>query len=239
MPIVYQHDNKGFYAGQCDDYNGPLPHNCVSAAPPALPWDHLWPRWDGKAWELIEDHRARRVEDGFAPEQAQAATNYWLPAAGDDWQSPAREMKEIGPLPQGAVTRQPEQPAPTLEEAKVAKLAEIDSQTSAAILAGFDYSVDGENLHFSYDSFDQQNFADTANACLLAQSGVAGLPESVTWNAYQGETRELVRLTLTATQFLELYTAGALAHKAAKMEVGGRRKQAVEAAQSVEEVEAA
>lgn len=120
----------------------------------------------------------------------------------------------------------------TLEEAKAAKLAEIDSHTSAAILAGFDYILNGESLHFSYDSFDQQNFADTANACLLAQSRAAGLPESVVWNAYRGQMRELVRLTLTAAQFLELYAAGALAHKAAKMAWGGERKAAVEAAQT-------
>ena len=93
MSIVYQHDHKGYYVGQCEDYNGPLPHNCVTAAPPVLPWDHAWPRWSGAAWELIEDHRARRATEGFALDLTQEPTEYWLPFEGDDWQSPAREMK--------------------------------------------------------------------------------------------------------------------------------------------------
>lgn len=86
--------------------------------------------------------------------------------------------------------------------------ARIDAETSAAILAGFDYEVGGEIYHFSYDAFDQQNFADTANACLLAKSGARGLPESVTWNAYRAKG-ELVQLSFRADEFLVLY-AGAL-----------------------------
>lgn len=103
----------------------------------------------------------------------------------------------------------------------------IDAETSKAILNGFDYTVDGENLHFSYDAFDQQNFADTANACLMLKSGAPGLPEAVVWNAYR-TNGELVRLNLTADAFLTLYTAGALAHKAACMAAGGQRKAALE-----------
>lgn len=107
--------------------------------------------------------------------------------------------------------------------------ARIDAETSAAILAGFDYPVNGEILHFSYDSFDQQNFADTANACLLARAGTQGLPETVKWNAYR-PNGELVRLNLSADEFLELYAAGALAHKSACMSKGGQRKEALETA---------
>ena len=103
---------------------------------------------------------------------------------------------------------------------------ELDHKTSALIRDGFDYEIEGETLHFSYDMFDQQNFADTANACLLAKSGVPGLPQSVTWNAYKADG-SLVRLELDADQFLALYTAGALAHKASCMEAGGKEKAAV------------
>lgn len=126
---------------------------------------------------------------------------------------------------------------PTLEELKAAKKARIDAETSAAIAAGFDYAVDGVTYHFSYDAFDQQNFADTANVCLMKQSGMPGLPDSVTWNAYTPDG-ELVRLTFDAPGFLALYAGGAMKHKNEAMQRGGERKAAVEAATTAEEVEA-
>ena len=144
-------------------------------------------------------------------------------------------------------------PVQPLDEAKIDAMRQIDQETSGAILAGFDYSIDAgtgtsEMLHFSYDSFDQQNFADTANIALLnlampSNLDAGGVPTSVTWNAYRNYTPqtggELVRLTLDAQAFLALYTGGALAHKALQMEIGGQRKAAVESATTVEEVEAA
>ena len=93
--------------------------------------------------------------------------------------------------------------------------------------------------HFSYDTFDQQNFADTANVCLMKQSGMPGLPESVTWNAYTVPGGELERLTFDASGFLALYAGGAMNHKNETMQRGGERKAAVEAATTPEEVEAA
>lgn len=127
-----------------------------------------------------------------------------------------------------------------LENVKARAVAQIDESTSTRILAGFEFQPEGqaEPLHFSYDLFDQQNFADAANAALLAQAGTQGVPESVAWNAYRRDTGELVRLTLTPTQFLTLYVAGALAHKATCMEAGGTKKAAVEAAATAEEVAA-
>lgn len=113
------------------------------------------------------------------------------------------------------------------EHVKAVARAAIDAETSAAILAGFDFTVAGVTLHFSYDSFDQQNFSDTANACLMLKAGAVGLPESVDWNAYRADG-ELVRLTLTADEFLALYAGGALAHKAVCMAEGGARKAALE-----------
>ena len=132
-----------------------------------------------------------------------------------------------------------------LLRAQAAKIVSIDAETAAAITAGFFYVVDGVTYHFSYDTFDQQNFADTANVALLSQMGGQGLPESVAWNAYknwQDGKGELVRLTFTAETFLALYTAGAVAHKAARMAEGGSRKEAVAAAvargATIEELEA-
>ena len=128
---------------------------------------------------------------------------------------------------------------PTLEELKTAKKARIDEDTSAAILAGFDYAVNGVTYHFSYDAFDQQNFADTANVCIMKQAGMPGLPDSVMWNAYTVPDDELVRLTFDAPGFLALYAGGAMKHKNETMQRGGERKAAVEAAATAEEVEAA
>ena len=127
---------------------------------------------------------------------------------------------------------------PTLEELKTAKKARIDAETSAAIASGFDYAVGGVTYHFSSDTFDQQNFADTANVCLMKQSGMPGLPDSVTWNAYT-PGGELERLTFDASGFLALYAGGAMKHKNGTMQRGGERKAAVEAATTPEEVEAA
>lgn len=199
--------------------------------------------WNGETWNLVEDHRQKRDKGGRIIEES--GTAYWLP--GDTWESPARYIEELGPLPCDAILTQPEKPAPTLSEVKADAAGKVDAATSAAILAGFDYEMDpgtgaAESLHFSYDSFDQQNFADSANVASLALSGIEGLPASVTWNAYRSYTRstggELVRLTLTPATFLELYTTGALMHKAAKMEEGGQRKDALEAADSAEAIKA-
>ena len=135
---------------------------------------------------------------------------------------------------EAATTAQPElSEMERLLRAQAAKIVSIDAETAAAITAGFFYVVDGITYHFSYDTFDQQNFADTANVALLSQMGGQGLPESVAWNAYknwQDGKGELVRLTFTAETFLALYTAGAVAHKAARMAEGGSRKEAVAAA---------
>lgn len=175
---------------------------------------------------------------------------YHVPNIGE-WAALWAEVDAYAQAHPEQVTDEPAPPVPTeeelLEQAKTKKIAVIDAQTSSAITAGFEYEIDpgtgtAESLHFSYDSFDQQNFADSANVAALTISGVEGLPSAVTWNAYRNYTAdtggELVRLTLDPTAFLALYTGGALAHKAAKMEAGGRRKAAVEAATTIDEVEA-
>lgn len=130
-------------------------------------------------------------------------------------------------------------PQLTLDKVKASKKTQIDAETSAAILAGFDYAVDGATYHFSYALDDQQNFSDTANVCLMKQAGMPGLPDSVTWNAYTVPGGDMVRLTFDASGFLALYAGGAMKHKNGTMQRGGERKAAVEAAATAEEVEAA
>lgn len=183
--------------------------------------------WNGEAWELKEDNRG---------------VKYWLP--GDDWQTEPREMKDLGPLPDGSLLGRPEKP---LEQVKADKLAAIDAETSAAIMAGFTCEAtppdtgQPELLHFSYDEFDQQNFADAAVSMQLAAAAGGAIPTSTPWNAYRNHTEdskgELVILQLTAETFLPIYAA-ALNHKATQMAIGGQRKAAVAAAQTVEDVKA-
>lgn len=134
----------------------------------------------------------------------------------------------------------------SLENVKARKLATIDAQTSSAIMAGFECEAtppdtgEPEMLHFSYDSFDQQNFADAAVSMQLAAAG-GSIPTTTPWNAYRNHTADskgdLVILELTAATFTPIYAA-ALQHKAAKMAEGGKRKAAVAAAQTVEDVKA-
>lgn len=132
-------------------------------------------------------------------------------------------------------------PPPSLEEAKAQKIIQIDSETSNAITSGFIYEVEGVPYHFSYDSFDQQNFVDTATVAtlLLANNGAPedpDMPTAVTWNAYTIPDDELIRLIFSPAEFLSLYTHGALAHKGMQMEIGGQRKEAVKNATTIEEV---
>ena len=139
------------------------------------------------------------------------------------------------------VMPEPSEPKPTFDEVKTVAFSRIDSATSAAILAGFEYTVDNETLYFSYDSFDQQNFADTANGALLALQNIEGVPTTVTWNGYRNHTKEqkgeLVRLTLNVSKFLDLYVKGALAHKDTQMELGGKRKAIISNCTTIESIE--
>ena len=100
---------------------------CAGATPVAPPTDiptgHA-ARWTGSAWEVVEDHRQHMDEKGTK----QGGTPFWLPAMGDDWQSPPRYTEELGPLPEGAVTERPEKPAPTQQEIDSAREAEIKAE---------------------------------------------------------------------------------------------------------------
>lgn len=77
----------------------------------------------GGGWYYIEDHRRHVTKQGVK----EGGTEHWLPSAGDTWLSSPRFMEELGPLPDGAVTTRPEQPAEEkLADAKRAKTAEFN-----------------------------------------------------------------------------------------------------------------
>lgn len=237
-PLAHVYDSRGIYIHSESCSPDPLeskikggavwliPANATLIEPPAAIEKHVRV-FKNDSWTQVQDNRG---------------TKYWLP--GDGWQTEPHEMKDLGPLPAGAMLDRPEKP---LEQVKADKLLVIDAETSAAILAGFQCEAtppdtgQPELLHFSYDEFDQQNFADAAVSMQLAATSGGAIPTATPWNAYRGHTAdskgELVILELTASSFLPIYAA-ALQHKAAKMAEGGRRKAAVAAARTVEEVEA-
>lgn len=99
----------------------------TTSAPPDVIPDGYVARWTGAAWEIVEDHRRHTDSTGTQT----GGTPFWLP--GDNWQSPPRYMKELGPLPAGAVT---ERPAPTLDEARAAALEALNAAFAAAEAEG-------------------------------------------------------------------------------------------------------
>lgn len=60
MSRAYQYDMFGYYAGEIEDFGGPVPNNATRAQP-ELRTGHI-PRWNGAAWEQVEDHRG---EEGW------------------------------------------------------------------------------------------------------------------------------------------------------------------------------
>lgn len=103
----------------------------------------------------------------------------------------------------------------------------INAETSARILAGFDYEIGGETYHFGYDERDQQNFADKANECLLHKTGVKAFNDKITWNAYDASGNH-VSFAFDPDDFLKLYTEGALKHKESCRLAGVEQKAALD-----------
>ena len=133
--IVYQFDEKKIFKTKLllDDSdlspsgNWNIPADCTEIAPPAKKENYV-AVWNGSAWVETEDYRKKE---------------YWLP--GDTYGTPGREVKEIGPLPEGATLTPPEQ---TLEEVKTSKIAalkaERDKREQGVITyngKGFDYDL--------------------------------------------------------------------------------------------------
>ena len=88
MAKAYQYTADGYYAGEVDDY-GILPNNATRTAPTVV--EGKVPRWTGKNWEQVEDHKGKSGYVNGAP----------------------YEIKEYGPLPEGWSETPP---PPTVEE---------------------------------------------------------------------------------------------------------------------------
>ena len=107
MAKCYQYTADGYYAGEAEDY-GLMPNNATRTAPTVV--EGKVPRWTGKKWEQVEDHKGK---SGYV--NGQPHTN-----------------NEYGPLPDGWSDTPP---PPSLGDVKAAKQAEISSAFNAAMSA--------------------------------------------------------------------------------------------------------
>ncbi len=137
--ICYGYNNDNVYSGTelafedpMEEGNYPLPANATFVEPPELeaPYVNVW---DGEKWVATEDHRQHLDSTGTMA----GGTPYWLPAEGDNFYSEPRYMKELGSLPEGAVTTRP---AKTAEELQKEQLTEAIYE-SQATLSETDYRV--------------------------------------------------------------------------------------------------
>lgn len=137
-PVAYGYDNEGIFthvelcspdpmesemAGKAVWL---LPANATFVPPPAEAGKVAV--WNGTTWNLKENKRG---------------TKYWLPR--DGWDSAPREMKELGPLPDGAMLERPEKP---FSQLKIEKLNEINALYQQAIATLTPTYPDDERLTF-------------------------------------------------------------------------------------------
>ena len=203
MAIAYQYDAQGYFVGAMEDY-GFLPNNSTHKKPAEK--DGYIPRWTGKAWTHVENHKG---EEGYVN--------------GEHF-----KMETYGKLPEG-FSKELDTTPKTPEAAAEQRIQEINAEVSSKITSGFDYQIGAQKLRYHYDSFDQQNFADTANACILALNGTQNMTGKILWNGYRADGT-LVQTEFTPQNFIAFYTAGALAHKNKCISEGTIRKNAVRAA---------
>lgn len=143
-------------------------------------------RWNGKAWELVEDHRQKQGIGG---------TPYWMP--GDDWQTPARYMAELGHLPKGAKLKKPEKPAEVVEREQL----QAAKATRAALVEKSTVTVDG--MVFDADETSQNRLV-RGIVCSIAL-GLAP-DETTEWTlsdntSAQVTAQQMARALLAAGQY--------------------------------------
>lgn len=169
--------------------------------------DGCVPVWNGETWDAVEDHRKQE---------------YWLPE--DKYGAPAREMKELGPLPEGATLTVPER---TLEEVKATKIAELKTERDSREVEPIEY---GGNL-YDYDDKAREriNAAIIALDMQTAQTkAVANIDWTTADNADVKVTADDLRMVIAMVA--QRSNALHVAYRAAKDKV--------EAATTVAEVEA-
>lgn len=136
--------------------------NATTVEPPALE-DKQQAVWNGKSWDVVEDHRKKPGVEG-------SGTPYWLPS--DAWNTPARYMTELGPLPEGALL---EAPAKTDEEVAAEELAAAKAERADAV-SRITVTVDG--MVFDGDEVSQERMARTITAAVATGEDMSA---TTTW----------------------------------------------------------
>ena len=178
-----------------------LPANATFIEPPEAQ-ESFARVWNGEAWEQVEDNRG---------------VEYWLPE--DTYGAPAREMKELGELPEGATTTPPEQ---SLEELKTAKIASMKAERDTKEVEPIEY-----NGHL-YDYDDKAR--DRINAAIIALD-MAGKEATLQWT-----TADNTNATVTAQDLRNIIAAVAMRSNTLH-EQYRVAKEVVNAAETKEEVE--
>lgn len=214
MKYVYKYDEKTKeYLGKAEALLDPLetqlqqkeiyllPADATFSAP-TLQEGYVSVFKDG-AWENIEDNRGKE---------------YWLPE--DKYGAPAHEMKELGPLPEGAMLTAPER---TLEEVKAAKIAELKAERD---------SKEVEPITYNGNSYDYDDKArERINAAIIALD-VQGADASIDWT-----TADNADVKVTANDLRMVIAM--VANRSNALHIAYREAKAkVEQAATVAEVEA-
>lgn len=178
-----------------------LPANATWDKP--TPKDGCMAVWNGESWNMVEDNRKKA---------------YWLPE--DKYGAPAREMKELGPLPEGATLTAPER---TLDEVKADKVQSLKAERD---------SREVEPITYNGNSYDYDDKArERINAAIIALD-VQGADASIDWT-----TADNADVRVTANDLRMVIAA--VAQRSNALHVAYRvAKGKVEQATSVAEVEA-
>ena len=214
MKTVYLYDEKTKeYKSEVNAQLDPLESTKAGKDIYLLPANATWdeptvkdgcvPVWNGETWDEVEDHRKQE---------------YWLPE--DKYGAPAREMKEIGPLPEGAMLTAPER---TLEEVKAAKIAELKAERDSKEVEPITYNG---NL-YDYDDKARERI----NAAIIALE-LQGEGATIDWT-----TADNADTSVTATDLKMIIAAVAV--RSNKLHTAYRiAKEKVEEATTAADVEA-
>ena len=164
--FIYKYDEKCVYTvaeeTELDPLESEIQGKDIYLLPPNATFlepekrEGFSPVWDGEKWNQVEDHRGIK---------------YWLP--GDKHGAPAREIKELGALPEGVSLTEPE---PTADEVAAQELAQAKAERAEAV-SKITVTVDG--LTFDGDEASQTRMGRTIAAAVALGADLSA--EKRTW----------------------------------------------------------